>query len=144
MALLADDLRTLVVAGALKTSAFYMALIIVMAVVLTFLVISQRRSKLIGLGDGGDRSVARMIRVHGNFAENAPLALALLMALPLVGAAGWVTHAVGLLFIVGRCLHAYGLSQSGGASFGRVAGMLMTLTSFLIGAAALLMAAILR
>jgi uncharacterized protein len=141
MPILMNDLKALALVGALKTSAIYVALILVMGVVLTLLVINQRRTKLIGIGDGGDRTVARMIRVHGNFAENAPLALALLILLPLVGAAGWSIHAVGLLFLVGRGLHAWGLSQSAGSSAGRVGGMIMTLTSSLIGAAALLLAA---
>jgi uncharacterized protein len=144
MPILTENLTALALMGALRTSAVYVALIVVMGVVLTLLVIRQRRSKLIGLGDGGDRTVARMIRVHGNFAENAPLALALLILLPLVGAAAWSVHAVGLLFLTGRALHAWGLSQSSGSSKGRVGGMVMTLTSSLIGAAALLLAVFAR
>jgi uncharacterized protein len=127
-----DGPNALALAGALKASAVYVALIVIMGVVLTFMVISQRRSKLIGIGDGGDRTVARLIRVHGNFAENAPMALALLILLPLAGAVGWSVHAVGLLFLVGRVLHAWGLSKSAGSSLGRVGGMIMTLTSSLI------------
>jgi uncharacterized protein len=144
MPILMDDLKALALVGALKTSALYVALIILMGVVLTFLVINQRRTKLIGIGDGGDKTMARLIRVHGNFTENAPSALALLILLPLVGAAGWVVHAVGLLFLAGRGLHASGLSKTPGTSFGRAGGMLMTLTSFLIGAGALLIAAFTR
>ncbi len=144
MPILTDDMKALALAGALKTSALYVALIVLMGVLLTFLVISQRRSKLIGIGDGGDKTVARMIRVHGNFTENAPFALALLILLPLVGVVSWVIHAVGLLFLVGRGLHASGLSKSAGSSTGRVAGMILTLTSFLIGSGALLVAAFTR
>ncbi len=144
MPILINDPTALALVGALKTSALYVALIVLMGIVLTFMVIRQRRSKLIGIGDGGDKTVARTIRVHGNFAENAPPALALLILLPLVGAAGWLIHLVGLLFLTGRCLHAMGLLKSAGSSVGRVAGMLMTLTSLLIGAGALLFAAFVR
>ncbi len=130
--------------GGLKASAVYVALIIVMGVMLTFLVIRQRRTNLIGIGDGGNRAVARMIRVHGNFCENAPFAMALLILLPLLGASLILVHAVGILFLAGRLAHAYGLSQTAGSSVGRVAGMILTLTSSLIGAGSLLFLALIR
>jgi uncharacterized protein len=119
---------------AFKASAIYVALIVLMGVALTFLVIHQRRSKKIGMGDGGDKMAARMIRVHGNFAENAPPVLAILVLLPLVGAATWTIHVVGLVFLVGRAAHAFGLSRTGGSSVGRVFGMVATFTAQMFGA----------
>jgi uncharacterized protein len=144
MPLLANDVMFLALARGMKVSALYIALIVLMSVVLAFLVIGQRRSKLIGMGDGGDKTTARMIRVHGNFCENAPFALALLIVLPLMGVGGMTIHLVGGLFLAGRVAHAFGLSQSGGKSLGRVLGMLLTFSSFLIGAGALLFAVISR
>jgi uncharacterized protein len=133
-----------VTAALLRTAGVYVALITLMGVALTVLVIRQRRSKLIGIGDGGDKTVARLIRVHGNFAENAPFALALLIMLALTGGPAWALHAVGLLFLAGRGAHAYGLSRSGGSSIGRVGGMVMTFTALLVGAATLLFAGLAR
>ncbi len=144
MPIFIDDLKSLALVGALKTSGIYIALIIVMAIVLTAFVILQRRSKLIGIGDGGDKTVARMVRVHGNFTENAPYAMALLILLPMLGAGSTIIHIVGGLFLIGRIGHAYGLSQSAGSSLGRVGGMVLTIISFLIGAGALLLAAFSR
>jgi len=123
--------------AALKASAVYVALVVLMGLVLTFLVVRQRRAKQIGIGDGGDKEVARVIRVHANYCEYAPFALALLVMLPLAGSGPWTVHAVGLLFLIGRIAHAVGLSGSAGYSGGRFAGMILTLTSLLIGAAAL-------
>ena len=128
--------------AALKIGASYAALIVLMGVGLTYLVINQRRTKKIGIGDGGDRTAARLIRVHGNFCENAPFALALLILLPLLGAGGWTIHAVGALFLVGRIAHAVGLSGSAGSSLGRVVGMVLTHAALIVGAVALLLAAI--
>jgi uncharacterized protein len=122
----------------LRPAAAYAALIVLMGVFLAFRVIFQRRSKLIGMGDGGDKVAARQIRVHGNFCENAPFALALLILLALLNAPVLVIHAVGLLFLAGRLAHAFGLSRFGGSSVGRVAGMLTTFVSFFIGAGTLL------
>ncbi|MCA3563792.1 MAG: MAPEG family protein [Methylocystis sp.] len=134
----------LALAGGLRISAVYVALIILMGAFLAFLVINQRRTKLVGIGDGGHHAVARMIRVHGNFCENAPFAMASLILLPLLGASPLVVHAVGLLFLAGRIAHAYGLSRTAGSSPGRVAGMIMTLTSLLISAASLLALVLIR
>jgi uncharacterized protein len=124
----------------IKLAGVYCALITLMGVVLTAFVINQRRTKLIGMGDGGDRQAARFIRVHGNFCENAPFALALLILVALAGGPKLVLHAIGTLFLAGRILHAAGLSRHGGSSVGRVAGMILTLTSSITGSLWLLWA----
>jgi uncharacterized protein len=144
MPVMVDDLKILALVSGLKLSAVYGALIVLMGVALAYLVIFQRRSKLIGLGDGGDKTTARMIRIHGNFCENAPFALALLILLPLVGSGSLILHAVGSLFLIGRVAHAFGLNQSAGSSLGRVGGMVMTHLSLIIGAIALVLAALSR
>jgi uncharacterized protein len=141
MPIFMDDLKALALVSSLKIAGIYVALIILMAIVLTIRVIVHRRSALIGIGDGGDKVLTRRIRVHGNFAENAPFALALLILLPMTGASVWVVHAVGGLFLAGRLAHAYGFSHSAGSSVGRVAGMVMTFTALLVGASALLFSA---
>jgi uncharacterized protein len=130
--------------GLLRVAGVYAALITLMGVALTYLVINQRRTKLIGIGDGGDKTAARLIRVHGNFCENAPFALALLILVALTGGPAFILHAVGALFLAGRGLHAFGLSKSAGSSVGRVGGMLATHLSFFLGAGALLVGGLLR
>jgi uncharacterized protein len=127
-----------IASGALAFSASYIAILAALHVVLTWRVIAVRRAKLIGIGDGGDKDLIRRIRVQGNFVETAPFLMILLLALPLVGAPVWAVHVIGVLSVTGRVLHAIGLSKSGGTSFGRVAGMVMTLTALLLGAASLL------
>jgi uncharacterized protein len=128
----------------LKLAGVYASLITLMGVALTYIVINQRRSKLIGIGDGGDKTAARMIRVHGNFCENAPFALALLILVALTGGPAWTIHAMGILFLAGRAAHAFGLSRFGGSSVGRVSGMLMTHLSFFVGMATLLIGGLFR
>jgi uncharacterized protein len=137
-----EDIKALAMLGSLRISALYIALIIILSIVLTARVIRQRRSKLIGMGDGGDKETARAIRVHGNYTEQAPYTLAALILLPLLGTSVYVIHAVGALFIVGRLAHAYGLTQSSGSSVGRVGGMVLTLTSHGIAILLLLRAAL--
>lgn len=124
--------------ASLAAAALYTGLLILMNVALQANVIRLRRRKLIGVGDGGDKEMMRAVRMHGNFAENAPFAIGALILLALVGATAPLVHAIGLLLIVGRTLHAYGLHTSAGSSLGRVGGMLLTFTALTIAAVTLI------
>ena len=82
----------------------------------------------VGLGDGGKPELLQAIRMHGNFAENAPLGLVVLLVLELTATAAWTIHALGGALVIGRVLHAWGLSRSADRSFGRAAGTVLTWT----------------
>ena len=127
----------------LKAAAFYIALHIVLLIVLIALVIGQRRSNQIGIGDGGNTRLARWIRIHGNAVEQAAPNMAMLIMLALLAAPVWGIHLFGFLSLVARILHAIGMSQSAGSSFGRVAGMILTINTQILGALALLILAFL-
>ncbi len=108
-------------------TSLYGALSGLLLLTLAGTVIARRHSARIGLGDGGDAVLARRIRAHGNAAETLPLGLLLLLLLELGGTAGPWLHGFGAALLLGRLLHAWGLSGSGGVSFGRYYGMLLTL-----------------
>ncbi|MGL4729661.1 MAG: MAPEG family protein, partial [Bosea sp. (in: a-proteobacteria)] len=82
------------------------------------------------------------MRVHSNFAENAPLGAAALILLALGGTAVWPVHLIGALFLAGRIAHFIGFSQVSGPSAGRVGGMVLTINSLLLAAAILLWRAV--
>lgn len=130
------------VSAHLSAAALYTGLLILFGIFLQARVIAIRRSRKIGIGDGEDRELARAIRVHGNFAENAPFVLAGLVMLALIGAPAIVIHGVGLLALGGRLAHAQGLSRTAGSSAGRVGGMIMTFAALIITALALIVRAI--
>lgn len=119
-------------------AASYIAILIVMSVILALNVARQRKPKKVGIGDGGDHTLMRSIRVQGNFVENVPFALAALIMLPLIGAPVWAVHVIGVSIVVGRIFHAIGLSGSAGQSVGRTVGILLTWLSLLFSAALLL------
>ena len=123
---------------ALKAALVYAALLILMLPVLAGAVIARRRSRRIGIGDGGDKELARWIRVHGNFAETAPFGIAALAGLALAGAGAVAVHVIGAGFLLGRIAHAQGLASSAGSSPGRVAGMVLTLAALIAAAAIIL------
>ena len=118
--------------ASLKVAGLYAAVFIVMGIVLAMLVIVQRRSKLVGIGDGGDKDLARAVRVHGNFMEHMPQGFAALILLPLLGAGTTLVHVVGGLLLLGRLMHAVGLRRYSGSSTGRVGGMVISQVALLI------------
>lgn len=104
---------------------------------LWYLVLSLRvvrwRTNGISLGDGGDKSLFRAIRGHGNFAEYVPLLLVMLGVLELGGhLPAWLLHLLGLTLLASRLLHGYALSFTAEFRFGRFYGALLTFTLLLL------------
>ena len=109
-----------------QITALYAALLGLLVLLLGLRVVHGRWTRRIGLGDGGDAELTRRIRVHGNFVENVPLAVVLLLLLELTGVAPAWLHGFGIALVAGRVLHAFGLSRHAGTSFGRLSGTLLT------------------
>lgn len=99
---------------------------VVLMLALAARVVFLRRSARVGLGDGGDKVLMRRIRAHGNFVEYVPLALLMLALLELSGVGAYWLWGFGGTLLVGRLLHAYGLSRRSGTSPGRFIGTLLT------------------
>lgn len=116
--------------------ALYIALNLILAPILMYRVGQVRLGKKINLGDGGDDLMLSRIRAHGNFTENAPLALLGLIGLAMLGAHPIALHVFGAAFFIGRILHAMGMAGSFGQ--GRLIGTLTTLLTFFGQAAYLL------
>ncbi|MCE9680244.1 MAPEG family protein [Shewanella sp. AS1] len=108
-------------------SGFYMALTAFMVVYFSLRVIVLRRRLKVGLGSGGHSEITLANRVHGNLIENAPIALGLLLVAELNGLAPLYLHLFGCSWLLGRVLHAIGLTWGrGGYHFGRFWGVLIT------------------
>jgi len=116
-------------------AAVYAAVLALVFIGLSLRTIRLRRRAQVAIGDGGDRLLARAVRVHANFAEYVPLALLLIFFLESSGAPRLVVHGLCALLLVGRLLHAWGVSQPKEEFRYRVAGMALTFTA--IGLAAL-------
>ena len=107
-------------------AAFYAGLIGLMLLVLAIPVSRLRHSLKVGLGDGGSVRLTRAIRAHANTVEWALPTLLLLLLAELNRAPSLALHACGIALVVGRVLHAVGLSSTGGSSFGRFVGTSLT------------------
>jgi len=89
-------------------------------------VVIRHRGKGISLGDGGDPTMQRAIRGHGNFAEYVPLALVMMAMLELGHTSIYMLHALGIALLVGRLLHGYALSFTRKWRMGRTWGTVLT------------------
>ena len=112
-------------------TALYASLCAIIIVALGIKTISLRLKTQTGLGDGDNDNLRRAMRVHGNATEYIPIALILMYLAELGGTAAMWLHGAGVLLIVSRCAHAWGLGRSSGSSVGRTAGTMGTFTVIL-------------
>lgn len=119
-------------------AALWVGLNLFVLLVLSLLVVRQRQKHKVVLGDGGVPELIQAIRAFGNATEYVPAGMAALTMLAVVGAPGLAIHITGFLVFVGRVLHGYGLSTSGGASLPRTVGVILTWVSYVFAGAALL------
>jgi len=103
-------------------TSLYAALAALLLLALAGLVVRARWRYRTGLGIGTEPAMERAVRVHANFVEYVPLTLLLLLLAELAAAPAGLLHACGATLLVCRVLHAYGLSQTSGRSFGRFWG----------------------
>jgi uncharacterized membrane protein YecN with MAPEG domain len=93
-------------------TGIYAALAALMIVTLARNVIGLRRQHKVALGDGGHQDLLAAIRAHANAIEYLPIGLLLLLILELSQGPAWLIHLLGSLFIIGRLIHANGVSKA--------------------------------
>jgi uncharacterized membrane protein YecN with MAPEG domain len=104
----------------------YAGLLSLLLLVLSYAVTRHRVVLKVLLGDGGQPALQRSIRAQANLIEYAPLGLILLGSLELQGFHPNLLHGLGILLVLGRVLHAYGLSRNAGTSLPRALGASLT------------------
>lgn len=119
----------------MPVTALYAGLLAFVFIALALRVIGARREQKIAVGDGGNATLIRRMRVHANFAEYTPFALILIGLLETLQADHRILHALGVILLAGRCLHAWGVSQTKEDLRYRQAGMIATFTVIAIGGA---------
>jgi len=110
----------------MRITGIYAALATIIVLVLALRVSAIRAGRHVDIGDGGHPQVLRRMRAHANAVENLPLALLLLLLLELNQTQALWLHVFGCVLILGRVLHAFGISLREGASPGRFLGALLT------------------
>jgi uncharacterized protein len=117
-------------------TAFYASLLAVLFLFLSIRVVGWRREHRVELGHGDNAELLRRMRVHANFAEYVPFTLLLMALAESMTPPRPLLHLVGIILVVGRIMHAYGLSQTPQILRYRVWGMTLTFTA--LGIAALI------
>ena len=120
------------IVAAPRLTLLFASLHVLLFLLLSLRVVLYRNARQIGVGNGGDPVLTRRVRVHANFSEYVPLALLLLAPLEITGLAGTWIAVLGAVLLLGRVLHALGLGGSGGYSFGRFGGTLLTWGALLV------------
>ena len=116
----------------------YAALLSLLFVGLSVRTLLLRRRFGIAIGDAGNESMLRAMRVHANFAEYIPLSLLLVYLVENTGANPLLVHALGAAMLAGRVSHAIGVSRVKENYAFRVTGMALTLTPLVVASLRLL------
>ena len=74
-------------------------------VIFTLRVGGYRLRNKISLGDGGDHELRNRVRAHGNFIENVPIALLLILLNDLDGAKDNTLILMGSILLIARLTH---------------------------------------
>lgn len=127
---------TIIIAATVpQWTLLYAGLNALLALYLAIRVGQQRMKGNVIFGDGDYQPLKLAIRTHANNVEYVPLILILIALLEMAGQPGWLIHALGGGLLLGRILHALGLSRTGESSPPRFYGVLLTWVVLLVAAA---------
>lgn len=107
--------------------ALYAPLFALFFVLLSARTLLLRRKHQIGIGNGGNVMLSRAARAHANFAEYVPIALLLIYLLEQSIGSTLRIHVLCLSLLLGRMIHALGVSREPEDIRLRVVGMVLTL-----------------
>lgn len=114
-------------------SAVFAGVIAVLMLFLAYRVSTFRLKYKKGMGHNEDPDFEAAVRAHGNLVEYAPIALILLVVGELNGVNIQVIYWVGLVFVVGRLLHAWGMVKGrGGTHTARLLGSVFSWLAILV------------
>lgn len=119
---------------------YYAGLLALLYIFLTIRIAKLRWKYKVGIGDGGEHQLMKAIRVHANFAEQVPFAVILIYMLEMQQVSVVLIHGLGGALFLARALHAYGLTKTSKASFGRSGGAMLTSLIMLVAAGFLIYA----
>jgi len=122
----------------MRVTPVYAAILAVLFILLSVRAIGLRRQLKVAVGDGGNEKLTRALRAQANFAEYVPFSLMLIAFLETRIGPVWLVHALCGSLLVGRFIHAAGISRSPEKFSYRVCGMSLTLMAISIAALAIL------
>jgi len=119
-------------------TSLYAGLLALLFVALSVRAVLLRRRLGIAIGDAGNAVMLRAMRAQANCAEYAPLGLLLIALVEQGGASARFIHLLGLSLLIGRVVHALGVSRVKERYAYRVIGMVLTFSVIISAALRLL------
>lgn len=124
----------------IPVTAVFAAVLGLLLLVLSLLVVRFRVKYRKGMGVTDDPAFEAAVRAHANLVEYAPMGLIMLAIAELNGVASSWIYWVGMGFVIGRILHAWGMINGrGNTHIARMAGILLTWVAILVIAVLLLL-----
>jgi uncharacterized protein len=111
-------------------SALFIGIFVVLQIPLTVMVGYRRARTGIQFFDGGDQTLLRRMRAHGNYTETVPIVLLAMVAAEATSAPGWLLWTGGVTLLIGRLMHAIILVLKGWG-LPRAIGMMLTFVPML-------------
>lgn len=111
-------------------STVFIGIFVLLQIPLTIMVGYRRVRTGIQFFDGGDQTLLRRMRAHGNYTETVPIVLLAMAAAEFTGAPAWLLWAGGSSLLVGRVMHAAILVLKGWG-LPRAIGMILTFVPML-------------
>lgn len=105
-------------------TAVYAAILAALMLWLAIEVIKQRRKAQVKYSDGGVDALTIARSAHSNAVDYIPITLVMMATLEYNGGSVWLLHACGIMFVVGRIMHAKGILAD--RLKGRIGGMKLT------------------
>ncbi len=106
----------------------YAAIFAFIFVALSVRTLRLRRQLRVAIGYGNEPKLERAARAHANFAEYVPISILLIYFLEIHTVSSIWIHLLCTVLLVGRIVHAYGVSQVSEDHRYRVTGMSLTFT----------------
>lgn len=122
----------------IEPTLLFAAIFGILHVIFTLRVGNYRFKSKINFGDEGDKELRNRIRGHGNFTENVPIALLLLLLNDLNGLGDTTLYLLGGVLLVARLLHYVMITSRSLPIVLRPVSMLGTLGTVLVSAALLI------
>jgi len=104
----------------------YAAIFAFIFVALSVRTLRLRRQLRVAIGHGNEPKLERATRAHANFAEYVPISILLIYFLEIHTVSSIWIHLLCTVLLVGRIVHAYGVSQVSEDHRYRVTGMSLT------------------
>lgn len=114
----------------LPVTSLFIGIFVLLQIPLTVMVGYMRAQTGIQFFDGGNQTLLRRMRAHGNYTETVPIVLIAMAASELTGAPAWLLWTGGVSLLVGRLMHAAILVLKGWG-LPRAIGMILTFVPML-------------